>query len=386
MSGHGSRRAAPAVRSVGLTLSLWIASGFGGSPLFGDDTDADAPPPPILAPGEPAGAPSFLPPPDDVEDPPAPPTVIPPDAPDDSAVPPPIVLPPVEPPPGGPPGHAVPTPHYPEPSPYLLPVEPTVPPDYRPVEYWLYGGIPGEDYRERFIIKSGLVFPLGGEFFEDRLKIGWTIQAAVREWISPPSRGTQFFIELGGGYAGNSGRGSRAITPGVFYAPPDDHFHPLDRFFASEIEQLHRASAHFAFGGVVSPVRWSDPCERRVELIFRGGPRIGHVRADLDKDPTAELVEVAVEHGPPPLGHGHDPALYVIEHGINETDTFWGLFGSVGLQAVWYDVECQGLHFREVAFGGELELVHDWFSLGTLGRNDRGLLTMSAMLTLSILK
>lgn len=229
--------------------------------------------------------------------------------------------------------------------------------------------------REIFI-KAGPVFPLGQGRLEDRVDTGWTIQAGERQALSCTDCPLVLFGELGGGYTANGGDEVPVVTSGTFYAPFDNHMHPLDSFFDTRLLDLQRFSFHAALGAYYHPLAQDRRGQLDIHLNLRLGARAGGVDADYMQTKNPVLRALELGHA----SHGHNPALFQYRDDV-EPGFLFGVFSSVGLGLRCHDACLAGFRLRDVTFGAEVEFGHDWFDLGDFAEGDDGLATISPLLT-----
>lgn len=228
--------------------------------------------------------------------------------------------------------------------------------------------------------RLGASAPVGNGLIEDRIKTGYTIEYGLRELISCPHPSLLLFADFGGGFTRNDGQRGVVSTSGTFFAPFDDHVHPLANFLNTQLQNMQRSYFNFAVDGSYFPPALNESPTRKVSLDLRGGARTGYMRAQYLQSPSADLIDLMVEH----VGHGHNPFLFEFRDNVKKADYFFGLFVSAGFGMTFIDVPLGRLTMPAITLAGEVQYGHDWLRLGAFAPRDDGLATITPMLTLAI--
>ncbi len=240
-----------------------------------------------------------------------------------------------------------------------------------------------DGHMPRIYYKSGVFGVAGSGDFENIFNGGWTAQVGYRDWLNPNNPGSGNFVEFGGGFTVNS-RGSRkrGTVGGVFHAAGDDHDHPLDELFQVQLQDAYRGFVQAAVGHAFEPMRIRNSERHLLQLSLRGGGRIGHLSASFDREPTSGLQAVIDDH----LAHGHtaDGLEFRSTVKTQDTDTYGGLFGSIGAGLLYYDVYWGDWCLGDLAVEAEVEFAHDWINLA--GFDDSGLGMVAGMFTVTWLR
>lgn len=234
----------------------------------------------------------------------------------------------------------------------------------------------------QFIVSSGVFIPSAGGVLGDRLLTGWGVDFAIRSPIFPPLPSRRWFGEIGASFIQNGGKGSAITTSGTF-VDANGLFptaFPLDELFHTEIRDIRRAAFTTGLGMTILP-SWLNQTNRRlVSIVPRFGIRWGGARLSYHQTATDDLNAVIASR--PIL---NDPDQFQYFSDAKKTDTFFGLYGSLGIQSTWCHVPVGCLCVRELTLGAQLQYVNDWFELGVLtGGRQKTISTVSPMLTLAV--
>lgn len=234
----------------------------------------------------------------------------------------------------------------------------------------------------QFVVGAGVSIPSAGGVLGDRLLTGWGIDIAMRSPILPPQPNRRWFGELGVSFMQNGGKGSAITTSGTFVDA--NGFVPfsvqLDELFQTEIRDIRRTAFTTGLGMTILPTWLNQNRQRLISIVPRAGIRWGGAHVSYRETPTADLA--AVIAGRPP---GNDPANFQYFSDARRTDTFFGVYGSLGVQATWCHVPVFCLCVREFSLGAQLQYVNDWLDLGVLtGGTQKTISTVSPMLTLAV--
>jgi hypothetical protein len=229
-----------------------------------------------------------------------------------------------------------------------------------------------------FYTKGGLAFPLGRGPLPEHVRMGWALQFGVRELITCPRPDFALFVNFGGGYVENHGRGNSVVTSGVLHGnePSENQVHPLNDFFNTSINKLERGNLLVSLDGEYYPARLNQPGVRQVHLDFRGGLRGGVLHADYNQIPTAALNNlIPTITGHRSLGFTNNAAAF---------DQPFGLFTSVGVGVTYYNVRFGGFSVAELTLQAEAEFARDWINLSDFSGGERSLWTVSPLLTFAL--
>ena len=225
---------------------------------------------------------------------------------------------------------------------------------------------------------------VGRGLFDERLdRAGWAIEATVRQPIYRSSHRLQPFLQFGGLFMQNFGDDTFEITSGTFVERNRQTGNAvrsvdLDNFFESTIEDLRRGAAQAAIGATIRPCcpRHHHGCNSKY-LEVLAGIRVGHVRAKFSDDPARELQDEIDQV---------DTAnnTFDLFSDVRNTDTLYGLYTSIAVR--FSPRQCDDIHsWHGPSVKAGLVYDHSWFDLGDFGRDDSGLGTLSALLTVSFL-
>lgn len=234
---------------------------------------------------------------------------------------------------------------------------------------------PGVD----FFLGAGTVSAVGGGFFEDRARTGWTIRGGARAPITSPHRPTVLFGEIGGAYMHNDGGGDPQITSGIFTDGATGQSFELADFRETHLRSLRRGSIHTAIGASMTPQGPANRGWKKLQFNTRFGIRLGHLDARYQQDPTAALQTLINQQ----VALGSNPATFRFSDRVERSDTFFGLFTSMGVGVTYDNVSWGFARFRRLSFSAEIEYSHEWFDLGEYGIGDRGLNTLVPTLNAS---
>jgi len=229
-------------------------------------------------------------------------------------------------------------------------------------------------------LKAGTVSSPGGGLWEDHTRLGFTIQTGGRAPITDPDAPLVWFGEIGGAFVGNDGTRDTVPTPGVLTSTNpitgvSTQF-PLDDFFDTSLGTLRRGSLQLATGLQTTPQFGFNQGWKKLQFNTRGGLRVGHVRATYRENQSAALAALVAMQPP-----GNILSFTTFN---DRSDTFFGLFTSLGV-AVTYEDVCWGpCYFSTVSIGADIEYAYEWFDLGAFGAGDNGLGTLIPTASLNL--
>lgn len=234
----------------------------------------------------------------------------------------------------------------------------------------------------QFVVSSGVYIPSAGGVLGDRLLTGWGMDFAIRSPILPPLPNRRWFGEIGASFIQNGGKGSAITTSGTFVdanglVPAS---FPLDELFHTQIRDIRRAAFTTGLGMTILPSWLNQTNCRLVSIVPRFGIRWGGTRLSYHHEPTDDLNAVIASR--PIL---NDPDNFQYFSDAKKTDTFFGIYSSIGVQSTWCHVPIGCLCVRELTLGAQLQYVNDWIELGVLtGGHQKTISTVSPMLTLAV--
>lgn len=234
------------------------------------------------------------------------------------------------------------------------------------------------------LISAGTVSPIGDQQLDNHLLTGWGIQGAVRHiWCMSTDTWVPF-SEFGGGFAENGAIRSYVTTSGYLIdseplGATTSYF--LEDFYQSTLRDLRRATIHAALGAYYLPRRWQQPGVRAVQFNARGGLHWGHARATFQQVPTGDLEALVAAL----VAGGASPENLTTQTNIDLSDSYFGMFTSLGVSYNRFNVVFGCFEFGEVAIGIDVQYTHEWISLKDYNDGSRGLSTLAPMATFRIL-
>ncbi len=220
----------------------------------------------------------------------------------------------------------------------------------------------------QFVVSSGVAIPAAGGVLGDRLLTGWGVDVAMRSPILPPMPNRRWFAELGVSFMQNGGKGSPITADGTQVSLIGLPSVSINDAFSVRIRDVRRTAFTTGLGMTILPAWLNQNNGRLVSIVPRFGMRWGGAHIS---DNSQLLVA--------------QPPGTVILPSIQRTDTFFGVYGSLGVQSTWCHVPMFCLCVRELSLGAHLNYVNDWLDLGDItGGAHRTISTVSPMLTLAI--
>ena len=231
-----------------------------------------------------------------------------------------------------------------------------------------------------FFVQSGTVSPVGGGFFEERVRTSWTIQAGARAPITNPHCPVVCFGEIAGAFMGNDGGGPALVTSGTLIDGSAGQAFTLPDFYETRLDALRRGSLQTAIGWWWTPQTAANQGWRKLQFNSRLGLRWGHAHARYTQDRTNDLNALIADR----IAQGSNPQFFNFSDGVKRSDVFFGLFAGVGVATTWEHVRWGFCHFRTVSLAANVEYSHEWMSFGDFGRDDHGLSTIVPTLGLNV--
>lgn len=219
----------------------------------------------------------------------------------------------------------------------------------------------------QFVVNSGVVIPSAGGVLGDRLLTGWGVDVAMRSPILPPMPNRRWFGELGVSFMENGGKGSPITTDGTRVSLIGLPSTFINDAFSVRIRDVRRTAFTTGLGMTILPTWLNQTNQRLVSIVPRFGIRWGGAHISDQSTPLVAQLPTTV-----------------LLPSIQRTDTFFGLYGSLGIQSTWCHVPVFCLCVRELTLGAQLQYVNDWLDLGDLtAGGQRTISTVSPMLTLA---
>lgn len=237
--------------------------------------------------------------------------------------------------------------------------------------------------RNELLISAGTVSPVGNHRLDDHLLTGWGIQGAVRHLWCCGGNTWMPFTEGGGGFWENGGTRSSITTAGTLQDTTTGNTANifLNDFYETTLRDLRRATVHAALGTYFMPARWQVPGERTVQFNGRMGMHWGHARATYRYQQSGDLQAAIADR----IALGSLPSALVLQSNVAKSDTYYGMFTSLGASYNRFNVQCGCFEFAEVAVGIDLQYTYDWLNLSGWSGGSRGLATLAPMATLRIM-
>lgn len=241
-------------------------------------------------------------------------------------------------------------------------------------------------HTKELVFRTGAVLPVGGGFWRENSDTSFGVQVSVRSYLNKPWAKFAWFNELGGAYLQNDGTNNPVTVAGAFFdgttpLPPGLlAVTPIDNYAEVTLRRLRRFSGFGALGCYFRPDCWNHPGRHDVRIGSRIGGRLGHAHADFRQEIDPIVSALAGLHV---LGGGN-PTFFGSAPNLSTSDTYWGMFTSIGWYGTWYNLPIGTCRPTTLGLGAELEFNHEWLEIkGFSPAGQHGLSTLTPMLSLT---
>ncbi|MBL9124605.1 MAG: hypothetical protein JNG90_13300 [Planctomycetaceae bacterium] len=237
--------------------------------------------------------------------------------------------------------------------------------------------------RNELLISAGTVSPVGDHRLDNYLLTGWGIQGAVRHLWCCGGQTWMPFSEGGGGFWENGAMRSSITTSGTLIDSTTGNSANifLDDFYETTLRDLRRATVHAALGTYFMPARWQQPGIRNVQFVGRMGLHWGHARATYRYQQSGDLQAAIADR----IALGSLPSALSYQSNVAKSDTYFGMFTSLGVAYNRYNVWYGCFRFSEVSVGIDVQYTYDWLDLSGWNGGSSGLATLAPMATFRLM-
>ncbi len=247
-----------------------------------------------------------------------------------------------------------------------------------------------------FSLRSGATFTVGGGFLERHIKPSWRLEGgAGRPILHSDNHRWSVALEFGGSLSVGGGAGVQSYD-GVFFTPEEGVEFPLNDMGKFDVSDYRQTAVELALSVYRHPSCRTERWYRRVAFYSRNGVRLGRVHARVRFKPSEALQSLVDDR----IGLGMDPDRFqfrgldenlvvndagqVTTEDVNRSDSFVGLFTTIGAGLVKPDVELGSWRLGDLWVGVEAQFSYEWFDLDV--DNDDGIMTFSTLFQVTIMR